>query len=70
MKRTYTVEQQVRGEFHGERFSGEFVVKAGTTIVSDPTRAELLEHLVGQGLARRGARKPSSPTSSKPEVTP
>jgi hypothetical protein len=69
MKRTYTVEQQVRGEFHGERFSGEFALRAGQVTVTDPARAELLEHLVGQGLARRGARKPSSPTSSKPEVT-
>jgi len=70
MKRTYTVTQQVRGDFRGELYSGEFSLRAGTVTVSDPTRAELLEHLVGQGLARRGARKPSSLTSSKPEVTP
>ena len=57
MKRTYTLSEPVHGDFRGERFSGEFSLPAGAVVASDPAKAELLEHLVRQGLARRGAVK-------------
>jgi len=53
MKRTYEIAQKVWGEFHGELYRGDFEVEAGMALAGDAAREELLEHLVGLGLAER-----------------
>jgi hypothetical protein len=68
MRRTYTVTQKVWGEFHGERHHGSFELRAGVAIASDPARLELLEHLVGLGLAKRGRPRTSPAQTITPEV--
>ena len=67
MRRTYTVTQKVWGEFRGELFAGAFSLGAGTHVATDDAKGELLEHLVGLGLARRG--RPRLPAQTiTPEV--
>ena len=67
MRRTYTVRQKVWGEFHGEHHDGDFELRAGVAIACDSARLELLEHLAGLGLARRGRPRPPAQTIT-PEV--
>ena len=68
MKCRYAIAQKVWGEFNGELYRGEFSVEAGTSVAADAANEELLEHLVGLGLAEREpARRPQA-NSRKREV--
>ena len=70
MKPKYTIAQKVWGEFHGELHSGDFSLEAGEHVAANAAEEELLEHLVGLGLAELApaARRPARSNPRKREV--
>jgi hypothetical protein len=68
MKRKYAIAQKVWGEFRGELFAGEFSLEAGAHVAADAAEEELLEHLVGLGLAEREPVRRLAANSRKREV--
>ncbi len=65
MKRTYAIAQKVWGEHRGELFAGEFSYEAGPRVARTAGEQELLEHLVGLGLAKRVPARRQAPAKSR-----